>query len=105
MKEISGNYGETPHRANCSLSFPIRKGESALLGTRLRLALPCRRRAWKVLDQRGGVESGACGIWAGRNQIFTLNCSPFLSDCTKAAINCGIISKSFRLTTSTGECM
>ena len=28
-----------------------------------------------------------------------------LGDCTKPAINCGIISKSFRLTTSTGECM
>ena len=38
-------------------------------------------------------------------QIFTLNCSPFFSDATKAASNCGINSKSFRLTTSTGECM
>ncbi len=38
-------------------------------------------------------------------QIFTLNFSPRFSDCTKAAINCGINSRSFRLTTSTGECM
>ncbi len=40
-----------------------------------------------------------------RSQIFTLNCSPFFTDCTKAASNCGICSRSFRLTTSTGECM
>lgn len=38
-------------------------------------------------------------------QIFTLNCSPFLTDCTKAARSCGICSRSFKLTTSTGECM
>jgi len=38
-------------------------------------------------------------------QIFTLNCSPFLSESAKAASNCGICSRSFRLTTSTGECM
>jgi uncharacterized protein involved in outer membrane biogenesis len=39
------------------------------------------------------------------DQIFTLNCSPFLSESAKAANNCGIWSRSFRLTTSTGECM
>ena len=38
-------------------------------------------------------------------QIFTLNCSPFLSESAKPASNCGICSRSFRLTTSTGECM
>jgi len=38
-------------------------------------------------------------------QIFTLNCSPFFADATKAASSCGICSRSFRLTTSTGECM
>lgn len=39
------------------------------------------------------------------DQIFTLNCSPCLSESAKAASNCGICSRSFRLTTSTGECM
>jgi uncharacterized protein involved in outer membrane biogenesis len=39
------------------------------------------------------------------NQIFTLNCSPFLRDSAKPARSCGICSRSFRLTTSTGECM
>ncbi|MCU0784733.1 MAG: hypothetical protein MUF81_11955 [Verrucomicrobia bacterium] len=39
------------------------------------------------------------------DQIFTLNCSPFLSESAKAASNCGICSRSLRLTTSTGECM
>jgi len=39
------------------------------------------------------------------DQIFTLNCSPFLSESAKAASNWGICSRSFRLTTSTGECM
>lgn len=38
-------------------------------------------------------------------QILILNCSPRLSDCAKAAISSGICSRSFRLTTSTGECM
>ncbi len=39
------------------------------------------------------------------SQIFTLNSSPLLRDAAKAASNCGIISRSFKLTTSTGECM
>jgi uncharacterized protein involved in outer membrane biogenesis len=39
------------------------------------------------------------------DQIFTLNCSPFLSESAKAASNWGICPRSFRLTTSTGECM
>jgi len=38
-------------------------------------------------------------------QIFTLNCSPCFTDCTKAASSLGICSRSLRLTTSTGECM
>lgn len=38
-------------------------------------------------------------------QIFTLNCSPFCTDCTKPASSCGICSRSFRLTSSTGECI
>jgi uncharacterized protein involved in outer membrane biogenesis len=39
------------------------------------------------------------------DQIFTLNCSPFLSDNAKPASSWGICSRSLRLTTSTGECM
>jgi len=39
------------------------------------------------------------------DQIFTLNCSDFLSDSAKPASSCGICSRSFKLTTSTGECM
>jgi uncharacterized protein involved in outer membrane biogenesis len=42
---------------------------------------------------------------ATTTQIFTLNCSPFFTDNAKAASNCGISSRSLRLTTSTGECM
>jgi len=38
-------------------------------------------------------------------QIFTLNCSPFLSDEAKPASSWGICSRSLRLTTSTGECI
>jgi hypothetical protein len=38
-------------------------------------------------------------------QIFTLNCSPFFSEAANPASNSGIISRSFKLTTSTGECM
>ena len=40
-----------------------------------------------------------------RGQISTLNCSPFSSERAKAASNCGICSRSFRFTTSTGECI
>jgi hypothetical protein len=39
------------------------------------------------------------------DQIFTLNCSPGLSESANAASRRGICSRSLRLTTSTGECM
>jgi uncharacterized protein involved in outer membrane biogenesis len=52
------------------------------------------------LRSGGGVSS------ANRpGQIFTLNCSPFFSESAKVASNCGMCSRSFKLTTSTGECM
>ena len=38
-------------------------------------------------------------------KIFTLNSSPFFNDCANAASNSGMCSKSFKLTTSTGECI
>jgi threonine/homoserine/homoserine lactone efflux protein len=38
-------------------------------------------------------------------QIFTLNCSPFLSEAANAPSNSGMCSKSFKLTSSTGECI
>jgi len=52
------------------------------------------------------LRSGGGFVRANRaDQIFTLNCSPCLSDSAKPASNWGICSRSFRLTTSTGECM
>ena len=53
----------------------------------------------------GSVDTPSPLFGESFNQIFTLNCSPFFSDCTKPASSCGINSRSFRLTTSTGECM
>jgi hypothetical protein len=52
------------------------------------------------LRSGGGVSTAPTGF-----QILTLNCSLALSDSTNAASNCGISSRSFKLTTSTGECM
>jgi len=57
---------------------------------------------FKKTHRRAGSETGDP---FQHGQIFTLNSPPVLSDCTKPASNCGISSKSFRLTTSTGECM
>ena len=64
------------------------------------------------LDQGGGHFEGRAENARGATQLrkntgytFTLNCSPRLSDSAKADMSRGISSRSFKLTTSTGECM
>jgi hypothetical protein len=61
---------------------------------------------WNAILLMIWLRSGGGFAHADRfDQIFTLNCSPCLSESAKAVSICGICSRSFRLTTSTGECM
>ena len=92
----------------CALQFDIAWENKAANFERVRELLdasPPEKKSLVVLPELFATGFSMNTATIAEPQIFTLNCSPRLSDCAKAARSWGICSRSLRLTTSTGECM
>src|SRR4051794_10727763 len=100
------------------------QGRSTSCGTRAKIyfaccvaALPLTNTATRLLQKRPrrddflrltinmALLTAPLPLRALAFQILTLNSSPVFTDAANAANNSGINSRSFKLTTSTGECI